>query len=126
MTWKHVIHAIRPLWTLKYSDQPAYQTLYQYLLMVKEWRNNEAHISPTASEQEIDAAIDIVITMYFFATGSCITEMESNGHDVETHDHSIPLNSRPSKPYTLDAENAAEPDDMYSDGMGMAAEDQHI
>ena len=122
VTWKDVIHAIRPLWTLKYSDKPAYQTLYQYLLMVKEWRNNEAHISPTASEQEIDAAINIVITMYFFATGSCITELESNGHDVETHANIIPLNSRPSKPYSLDAENSAEYEDIYSEGIMMVAE----
>ena len=122
MTWKDVIHAIRPLWTLKYSEKQAYQTLYQYLLMVKEWRNNEAHISPTASEQEIDAAINIVITMYFFATGSCITELESNGHDVETHANIIPLNSRPSKPYSLDVENSAEYEDIYSEGMMMVAE----
>lgn len=83
VTWKDVIYAVRPLWSLKYSEKSEYQTLYQYLLMVKEWRNKEAHISPTASEQEIDAAINIIITMYFFATGSCITELESNGHDVE-------------------------------------------
>ena len=83
VTWKDVIHAVRALWTLKYNEKSEYQTLYQYLLMVKEWRNNEAHISPTASEQEINAAINIIITMYFFATGSCITELESNGHDVE-------------------------------------------
>lgn len=83
VTWKDVIYAIRPLRLLKYSDQSEYQTLYQYLLMAKEWRNNEAHISPTASEQEIDAAISIIITMYFFATGSCMTELEYLGHDIE-------------------------------------------
>ena len=60
-----------------------HKKLYQYLLLVKEWRNNEAHISPTASEQEINAAINIIITMYFFATGSCITDLEMNGHDIE-------------------------------------------
>ena len=122
VTWKDVIHAVRPLWKLKYSEKPAYKTLYQYLLMVKEWRNNEAHISPTASEQEINVAINIVITMYFFATGSCITELESNGHDVETHANIIPLNSHPSKPYSLNAENSAEYEDIYSEGMMMVAE----
>lgn len=82
-TWKDVIHAIRPLWTLKYNENDEYQKLYQYLMLVKGWRNDESHISPTASEQEINAAINIIITMYFFATGSCITELESAGHDVE-------------------------------------------
>lgn len=81
-TWKDVIHAVR-LWTLKYSDNDEYQKLYQYLMLVKGWRNDESHISPTASEQEIDTAIKIIITMYFFATGSCITELESAGLDVE-------------------------------------------
>lgn len=83
VTWKDVIHAIRPLWTLKYNENDEYQKLYQYLMLVKGWRNDESHISPTASEQEINAAINIIITMYFFATGSCITELESAGHDVE-------------------------------------------
>ena len=83
VTWKDVIHAIRPLWTLKYNENEEYQKLYQYLMLVKGWRNDESHISPTASEQEIDAAIKIIITMYFFATGSYITELESAGHDVE-------------------------------------------
>ena len=106
VTWKDVIHAVRPLWTLKFSDKPAYQTLYQYLLMVKEWRNNEAHISPTASEQEINAAINIVITMYFYATGSCI----------------IPLHQHPSRPYSLDAADSVEHEDMCGDGMMMVAD----
>ena len=83
VTCKDVIHAIRPLWTLKYNENDEYQKLYQYLMLVKGWRNDESHISPTASEQEINAAINIIITMYFFATGSCITELESAGHDVE-------------------------------------------
>lgn len=78
VTWKDVIHAIRPLWNLKYNEDTEYQKLFQYLLMVKEWRNNEAHISPTASEKEIDAAISIIITMYFFATGSCIRDLRNN------------------------------------------------
>lgn len=122
VTWKDVIHAVRPLWTLKYSDKPAYQTLYRYLLMVKEWRNSEAHISPTASEQEIDTAINVIITLYFYATGSCITELESNGHDVESHANIIPLNPNQSRPYTLDDADSAEHEDMYGDGMKMAAE----
>ena len=122
VTWKDVIRAIRPLWTLKYSDNPAYQSLYQYLLTIKVWRNNEAHISPTASEEEINAGINIVITMYFFATGSCITEMESNGHDVETYAHIIPLNAHSSKPYTLDASDAPEHREIGGNSLMMVAE----
>lgn len=78
-----MIHAVRPLWNLKYSRDAEYQKLYQYLTMIKEWRNFESHISPTASKQEVDAAIKIIITMYFFATGSCITDLEMAGLDLE-------------------------------------------
>lgn len=84
VTWKDVIHAIHPLWNLKYSKADEYQLLYQYLMLVKGWRNEQSHISPTASDQEVNAAISITLTMYFFATGSCITDLECAGHDVES------------------------------------------
>lgn len=122
VTWKDVIHAVRPLWKLKFSEKPEYQTLYQYLLMVKEWRNNEAHISPTASEQEMDAAISIIITMYFFATGSCITELESNGHDMEDKSVAESVTDNDHKRYVLNNESDTEHDDVYGNAMRMAAE----
>ena len=121
VSWKDVVYAIRPLRSLKFSHTPAYQTLYQYLLMVKEWRNNEAHISPTASEQEIDAAIHIIITMYCFATGSCITELESNGHDIEADTDFIPLIARKPKAYELHDEISKEQENYYNQEQ-MAAE----
>ena len=120
VTWKDVIYAVRPLWGLKYSEKSEYQTLYQYLLMVKEWRNKEAHISPTASEQEIDAAINIIITMYFFATGSCITELESNGHDVEEDFAAEPPHKR-ARRYVYKAELENERS-MAAEGLGRNVE----
>jgi type I restriction enzyme R subunit len=51
--------------------------------MVKEWRNEESHISPTASEQELEGAIKIIVTMYCYATGMCITDLEMADHDIE-------------------------------------------
>lgn len=82
VTWKDVIYAHQCLWNLKYSNDTAKQQLYQYLLLVKGWRNTESHISPTASEQEVDTAISIIISMYFYASGSSITDLEMAGHDV--------------------------------------------
>lgn len=82
VTWANVIHDVKPLWQLKYSNDETKQRLYQWLLMVKEWRNSESHISPTATEQELNGAISIITTMYAYATGSCITELEMNGHDI--------------------------------------------
>lgn len=51
-------------------------------MLVKGWRNSESHISPTASEQEVDIAISIIVTMYFYATGLSITDLKKNGHDI--------------------------------------------
>ncbi len=83
VTWSNVIHGIEPLWQLKYSADEGKQQLHQWLLIVKEWRNSESHISPTASETEINGAISVILTMYCYATGSCITELECNGHEIE-------------------------------------------
>jgi type I restriction enzyme R subunit len=78
VTWKNVIYGFPCLWRLKRSEDAQDQILYQYLEMVKAWRNDESHISPTATEQEINLAISIIITMYFYATGCSITELESS------------------------------------------------
>jgi type I restriction enzyme R subunit len=82
VTWANVIYAVKPLWQLKFNQNDVHQRLYQYLQMVKEWRNAESHISPTASEQEINGAINIILTMYCYATGMCITDLEMAGHDI--------------------------------------------
>ena len=68
---------------MKFNQNDVHQRLYQYLQMVKEWRNAESHISPTASEQEINGAINIILTMYCYATGMCITDLEMNNHNIE-------------------------------------------
>lgn len=83
VTWKDVIHAHPCLWNLKYSSDAGRQMLYNYLMLVKDWRNVESHISPTASEAEVDAAIQVIIAMYGYATGASITELEQAGYDVE-------------------------------------------
>ena len=89
---------------------------------MKNWRNSEAHISPTATEQEIDAAINVVITMYFFATGSCITDLESNGHDIEVVTSESHTSSAAYMKYTINDEELEEDDDASGMGMHMAAE----
>ena len=45
--------------------------------MIKNWRNVESHISPTATEQEVDAAIRIILAMYGFVTAKCMNEIEN-------------------------------------------------
>jgi type I restriction enzyme R subunit len=79
---------------LKFKNDDAHQRLYQYLQRVKEWRNEESHISPTASEQEIEGAINIILTMYCYATGMCITDLEMNGHQID-EDEPIAMAAEP-------------------------------
>jgi type I restriction enzyme R subunit len=94
VTWKDVIHGFQCLWQLKYNPNPAFNQMYQSLTLLKGWRNDESHISPTASEQELELAINTVVTMYFFVTGSNITELESAGYDMEsTQATLIPMKS---------------------------------
>ena len=81
VSWKNVIHSFPCLWNLKFSQEDSKIQLYQYLMLVKDWRNDESHISPTVTEQELDAAIKIIIIMYAYATGSSITDLECNGLD---------------------------------------------
>lgn len=80
VSWKDVIYNVKPLWRLKFREEPEYQQLFNYLNLIKGWRNSESHISPTASEQEVNTAIGIIMSMYFYATGSCITDLEMAGY----------------------------------------------
>lgn len=83
VTWANVIHAFPCLWQLKFSNDAGKQQLFEWLSMMKGWRNSESHISPTATEKEVDAAVSVCVSMYFFATGSCITDLEMRGYDLE-------------------------------------------
>lgn len=51
--------------------------------MVRQLRNEESHGSINISEQEVDAALRIVIDMYLFVTGMNITELETAGYDAD-------------------------------------------
>jgi hypothetical protein len=51
---------------LKYSDNEADKKFSYYLTMVRDWRNDQAHKAPTATEQECDFAINVLTTMYLF------------------------------------------------------------
>ncbi|MCQ2258632.1 MAG: HsdR family type I site-specific deoxyribonuclease [Bacteroidaceae bacterium] len=81
VTWKDIIKAHLCLRGLKNNPKDCYQQLYQCLEIVRSLRNSQSHVSPTASDQEVDNALRTVLTMYYFLVGSSITDLESNGHD---------------------------------------------
>lgn len=92
-TLSNAIFAFPALKGLKNNPNPIFQEFYQRLTMVRQLRNEESHGSIHISEQEVDAALRIVIDMYLFVTGMNITELESAGYDAEQRDATIiPLN----------------------------------
>lgn len=51
---------------LKYSESEADRKFSDYLRMVRDWRNDNAHKAPTATEQECDMAINVLTSMYLY------------------------------------------------------------
>ncbi|MBO4820458.1 MAG: type I restriction-modification system subunit M N-terminal domain-containing protein [Prevotella sp.] len=51
---------------LKYSESDADKKFGDYLNIVRDWRNDQAHKAPTATEEECDLAINVLTTMYLF------------------------------------------------------------
>ena len=83
-TRNRVIFGIPSLKSLKHSEDPDIKEFSDKLDILRQLRNDEAHESADASEQEINAAIEIVIDMYLYSVGTNITELESNGYDFQT------------------------------------------
>ncbi len=88
-TLSNAIFAFPALKGLKNNPHPAFQEFYQRLAMVRQLRNEESHGSIHISEQEVDAALSIVIDMYLFVTGMNITELEAAGYDAEQRDATV-------------------------------------
>ena len=61
---------------LKFSEDDADKKFSEYLGMVRDWRNDNAHKAPTATEQECDAAINVLATMYLYVTAFGIRRRE--------------------------------------------------
>ncbi|MBR2238113.1 MAG: type I restriction endonuclease subunit R [Prevotella sp.] len=85
------IHAFSCLWKLKYGHTEEAQKYSKYLQMLRDWRNDSSHTAPTTSEQEIDAAIQIVVAMYLYVTGNSITDLEMAGYDAEEGKQETPI-----------------------------------
>lgn len=51
---------------LKYSEDEADQKFSNYLTMVRDWRNDNAHKAPITKEQECDVAINVLTAMYLY------------------------------------------------------------
>ena len=73
------IFAFPCLKNLKYSTDEKEQKFKVYLDLLRQWRNDEAHLSPNATDEEVNAALKIVTSMYMFVVGNNITDLEMAG-----------------------------------------------
>lgn len=73
------IFAFPCLKNLKYSTDEKEQKFKVYLDLLRQWRNDEAHLSPNATDEEVNAALKIVTSMYMFVVGNNITDLEMTG-----------------------------------------------
>ena len=69
-TLSSAIFGIPSLKKLKYSEDPEVRAFSDRLDILRQLRNDEAHGSYIATEQEVEAAIGIVIDMYLYVAGT--------------------------------------------------------
>lgn len=74
------LHAFGSLWGLRNNPLPEYKKFADYLSMVRQWRNDESHLAPSASENEVERATTILVAMYLYVTGWSITDLEEAGY----------------------------------------------
>ena len=73
------IFAFEELKSLKFKERKKYQRMYGYLDTMRNLRNDESHVTPDASEEDIIASSRIVTTLYLYITAHSITDLEMSG-----------------------------------------------
>lgn len=73
------IFAFEELKSLKFKERKKYQRMYGYLDTMRNLRNDESHVTPDASEEDIIASSRIVATLYLYITAHSITDLEMSG-----------------------------------------------
>lgn len=98
-TLSSAIFGIPSLKKLKISENPAVNAFSGRLDILRKLRNDEAHGSSIATDQEIDAVIGIVTDMYLYAAGTNIIPVakryELSTDEIDDHygqyEHKLPM-----------------------------------
>ena len=61
---------------LKYSEDEIDKKFFDYLTKVRDWRNDNAHKAPTATEKECDDAINVLASIYLYVVAFGIRTRE--------------------------------------------------
>ncbi len=70
------IFAFEELKSLKQKKREKYKRMYSYLDTMRNLRNDESHVSPDATEEEILASSRIVATLYLYITAHSLAALE--------------------------------------------------
>ena len=81
-TLSDALYAFKCLWNLKYAQDENGRKFSNYLQMLRDWRNEEAHNAPNSTEEEINAAIQIIVAMYLYVTAYSIDNLKKNEHNI--------------------------------------------
>lgn len=72
----NAIFAFDCLRGLKYNRDEHYANFKNYLELVRQWRNDEAHLAPNSTVKELIAATHIIVTMYVFVISQHTTDLD--------------------------------------------------
>ena len=96
---------------LHFATNPELLKFKAYYENLYAWRNEEAHTAPEIKDDEVDAALHVVVALYVFATMISITDLEMARFDVDSS--YSPYSSRQNGPQMLAFEPA--PPRAYSE-----------
>lgn len=83
------IFAFSSLRGLRNNPNAAFRKFAEYPEQLRQWRNQEAHLAPSASEAEVNAALHVVTAIYLYVTGNSITDLEENGR-IQSFAYGLP------------------------------------
>ena len=106
----NAIFAFDCLRGLKYNRDEHYANFKNYLELVRQWRNDEAHLAPNSTVEELIAATHIIVTMYVFVVSQHTTDLDMAGYNMDKQDETVenirPYGEKVEKVFPMAAEEA--------------------
>ena len=106
----NAIFAFDCLRGLKYNRDEHYANFKSYIESIRQWRNDEAHLAPNSTVQELIAATHIIVTMYVFVVSQHTTDLDMAGYNMDKQDETVenirPYGEKVEKVFPMAAEEA--------------------
>lgn len=106
----NAIFAFDCLRGLKYNRDEHYANFKSYIESVRQWRNDEAHLAPSSTVQELIDATHIIVTMYVFVVSQHTTDLDMAGYNTDKQNETVenirPYGEKVEKVFPMAAEEA--------------------